>query len=80
MNILNLPLDELINKYGSRKSLSAIFGMVAIAATPIPEMLEPTIAAYLSGAKIAGITILGVVAVLAQWNLDKQKNGEPEKP
>ena len=73
---MNIPIEEIIQKYGSRKSLSAIVGMAAIVTLQMPEMLEPSIAAYLSGAKIAGITILGVMAILAQWKLDSKDDKE----
>ena len=68
-------IEEMIRKYGSRKALISLAGMAVIMTLETPEMLEPTMAAYLAAAKIAGITILGAMAVLAQWNLDKQ-NGQ----
>ena len=42
---MNIPIEELINKYGSKKSLSAIVAIAAIVALPIAETLEPMIMA-----------------------------------
>jgi hypothetical protein len=60
-------VEKLIDKYGSRKSLSAIIGMAAIMQIPIPDDLQ-----WLKAAQIAGIAVLGCVAVVCQWNLDKR--------
>ena len=59
-------IETIIEKYGSRKSLSAIIGMWLV------HMIEvPPEELWLVALQIAGITVLGVVAVVAQWNLDK---------
>ena len=71
-------IEEMIRKYGSRKALIVLAGMAAIYTMPIPELLEPTLMAYIVLAKIAGCTILGVLGVLAQLKLDKQE--EPRTP
>jgi hypothetical protein len=60
-------IENIIEKYGSRKALSAIMGMWLISAMTIPET-----ELWLKGCQIAGIAVLGVAAVVCQWNLDKK--------
>jgi hypothetical protein len=60
-------VEKLIDKYGSRKSLSAIIGMAAIMSIEIPVDMQ-----WLKAAQVAGIVVLGAVAVVCQWNLDKK--------
>lgn len=64
-------VEKLIDKYGSRKSLSAIIGMLLTSTIEIPDDLQ-----WLKAVQVAGIVILGCVAVVAQWNLDKNGNGQ----
>ena len=61
-------IQQIIDKYGSRKSLSAILGMWLISAMEIPET-----ELWLKGIQIGGIALLGVVAVACQWHLDKKE-------
>ena len=70
--------DELIKKYGSKKALIVLAGMFGVYQVPIPDMLEPKWVAAIVIAKIAGITILGVMGLYCQWKLDKQE--EPITP
>ena len=66
-------IDKIIEKYGSRKSLSAILGMWLISTMEIPET-----ELWLKGIQIGGITALGVIAVLCQWHLDRPVNEKVE--
>jgi hypothetical protein len=62
-------IDKIIEKYGSRKSLSAIIGMYLITLIVIPDDLM-----WLKAVQILGITVLGGLAVVCQWNLDRKPN------
>jgi hypothetical protein len=61
-------IEKIIDKYGSRKSLSAIIGMYLTAVMEIPDNEQ-----WMKVAQIAGIAVLGAVAVICQWNLDKKE-------
>ena len=66
-------IEEMLRKFGSRKALIVLACVGAIYTMPIPELLEPTLMAYIVIAKVAGCTILGVLGVLAQLKLDKDE-------
>ena len=65
-------IDELIKKYGSKKALIVLAGMYGVYSLAIPEMLEPKWVAAIVLAKVAGITILGIMGLVCQWKLDSQ--------
>ncbi|HDZ39193.1 MAG TPA: hypothetical protein ENH62_13055 [Marinobacter sp.] len=65
-------IEQIIDKYGSRKALVVIMGMWLIASMVIPET-----ELWLKGVQIGGISILGVVGVWCQFKLDRDKETKP---
>ena len=79
---MNIPIENLIDKLpqGSRKLFIGAIGIVGILTIPIPEMLEPKVAAQIIMVQCACVAAISIACVVCQLLLDRQKNGEPETP
>jgi hypothetical protein len=73
-------ISKILDKYGTRKGLIAMFCMYLMSELPIPESFDVKIQVAILVAKLAAMCGVAVVAILCLWSLDKKRKELPDAP